>query len=145
VHLANSYIQAEIRQISRDKASSVDVWIAHAKTIQNDIDKSRKLANAVVREAEADEERLEGLKDKENTVEFLTKEVAFSASLRDGLKAIQVTRDRLRDVEKLATERKIHEALITLEGMIIASPRLEHRHPPFFQFQQNTQFSLCSI
>ena len=122
MHLANSYIQAEIRQISRDKASSVDVWIAHAKTIQNDIDKSRKLANAIVREAEADEERLDGLKDKENTVEFLTEEVAFSTSLRDGLKAIQVTRDRLRDVEKLATERKIHEALITLEGMIVAPP-----------------------
>jgi centromere/kinetochore protein ZW10 len=122
VHPANSYIQAEIRQISRDKASSVNVWIAHAKTIQNDIDKSRKLANAIVREAEADEERLDGLKDKENTVEFLTKEVAFSTSLRDGLKAIQVTRDRLRDVEKLATERKIHEALITLEGMIVDPP-----------------------
>ena len=65
---------------------------------------------------------MDGLKDKENTVEFLTEEVAFSTSLRDGLKAIQVTRDRLRDVEKLATERKIHEALITLEGMIVAPP-----------------------
>jgi centromere/kinetochore protein ZW10 len=145
VHLANSYIQAEIRQISRDKASSVDEWIAHAKTIQNDIAKSRKLANTVVREAEADEERLEPLKDKENTVEFLTKEVAFTASLLDGLKAIQVTRDRLRDVEELATERQIHEALITLEGMILASSRVEHRHSPFFQLQQNTYFSFFSI
>jgi predicted amidohydrolase len=77
---------------------------------------------------------LEGLKDKENTVEFLTKEVAFSASLRDGLKAIQVTRDRLRDVEVLATERKIHEALITLEGMIVA-PSCVDCHSPFFQLQ----------
>jgi centromere/kinetochore protein ZW10 len=140
VHLANSFIQVEIRQISRDKASSVDIWITHAKTIQNDIDKSRKLANAIVREAEADEERLDGLKDKENTVEFLTKEVAFSASLRDGLKAIQVTRDRLRDVEKLAAERKIHEALITLEGMIVAPPYVEHRYSLSLQLQQNTQF-----
>ena len=80
-------------------------------------------------------ERLEGLKDKENTVEFLTKEVAFCASLRDGLKAIQVTRDRLRDVEVLATERKIHEALITLEGMIVAPSCVEHCHSPFFQLQ----------
>jgi hypothetical protein len=136
VQSADNYIQVEIRQISKDKASSVDTWISHSKTIQGDIERSRKLANTIVREAEAEEERLEALKDKESTVEFLAKEVAFSTSLKGGLKAIQISRDRLRDVEELASERKIHEALIALEGIIsIAPPYPEHHHSSNFQPQ----------
>lgn len=123
MNAANCYwLQVEIRQISHDSGPEVDDWIAHAKSIQDDIKKSRNLANEIVRRAEADEERLEGLQEKEVYADFLNKEVLFNACLLKALKSIQDVHTRLIGAEELVAQRKLHEALLTLEGRIRYSP-----------------------
>jgi protein transport protein DSL1/ZW10 len=110
--------QTEIREISRESAPDVDTWIEHAKSIQDDIDRSRRLASSIVRAAEADEETAETLQEKENYVDFLTKEVSFNDQLLLALKGIQNVNEVLRHAEDLAVQHNIIEALFKLEGSI---------------------------
>jgi centromere/kinetochore protein ZW10 len=111
-----SHLQSEIRQISSDSAPDVDTWITNAKSLQDNVEKSRKLANSIIREAEADEERLERVQENENYVDFLAKETAFNDQLLEALRSIQRAHDSLDKAEELASERKILEALRLLEG-----------------------------
>ena len=113
---ADSNLQTEIRQISRESAPSVDTWISHAKTIQEDIERSKRLAISIVRQAERDLETEESLQEKENYVEFLTKEVSFNDQLVVALKGIQGVNERLQRVEDAAAQQDILGALFQLEG-----------------------------
>jgi protein transport protein DSL1/ZW10 len=115
---ADRTLQTEIRQISRESAPDIDTWIEHAKSIQDDIDRSRKLASSIVRQAEADDETEESLQEKENYVEFLTKEVVFNGQLLSALEGIHGVNGILQQAEDLAEEHKIVEALFRLEGSI---------------------------
>ncbi len=111
--------QTEIRQISRDSAPDVDAWIEHAKSIQDDIDRSRRLASSIVRQAEAEDETEETLQEKEQYVEFLTKEVSFNGQLLSALKGIQIIDKILQQAEDLAAKHSIVEALFKLEGRAV--------------------------
>lgn len=97
----------------------MDAWIAHAKSIQEDIDRSRKLASSIVRQAEADDERLEGIQERETYVEFMEKEVAFNDQLLSALKALQAVQDRLVKVEETASHGMIVDSLFSLDGMVV--------------------------
>jgi centromere/kinetochore protein ZW10 len=101
-------IQTKIRQISCESAPDVDSWIVHAKSIQEDIERSKRLASSIVRQAEADDETEETLQEKENYVEFLTKEVSFNNQLLSALKGIQDVNECL--------QQNILDALVQLEG-----------------------------
>ena len=113
-----TYYQTEIRQISSESAPDVDTWITHAKSLQEDIIASRKLASDIVRRAEADEERLDGLQDAEFQVTFLEKETAFNAQLGETLHSLQQVNNTLDKSEELAIERNIVNAIQSLEGLI---------------------------
>ncbi|KAE9366406.1 centromere/kinetochore protein-like protein zw10 [Stipitochalara longipes BDJ] len=113
---ARSELETEVRRISRESAPNVDKWIEHAKSIQDDIDRSRRLASSIVRQAEADDETEESLQEKEKYVDFLTKEVSFNGQLLLALKGIQGVKEVLRQAEDLAEEQKIVEALFKLEA-----------------------------
>jgi centromere/kinetochore protein ZW10 len=115
---ADRGIQTEIRKISHDCAPDVDSWIMHAKSIQEDIERSKRLASSIVRQAEADDETEESLQDKESYVEFLAKEVSFNDQLLSALKGIQSVNERLRQAEDLAAQQNILESLVELEGDI---------------------------
>jgi centromere/kinetochore protein ZW10 len=110
--------QTEIRKISRESAPDVDTWIAHAQTIQDDIESSRRLASGIVQQAEAEKERLANVVDKEHHVAFLEAELAFSEHLAHSLKVLQWMDATLDQVEQLAGESKLLEALQMLEGTI---------------------------
>jgi len=109
-------LQEEIRHISQETAPNVDSWIVHAKAIQNDIETSKRLASSIVRQAEADEEREEGLQEQEAYVDFLTKEVSFNDQLLTALNGIQGVNESLQQAEELAIQKKIIDALHALEG-----------------------------
>lgn len=96
----------------------MDTWITHAKSIQDDIEKSRRLASSIVRQAEADEQRLELLEEKEAYEGFLEKEVAFNVHLGEALRSIQEVNDKLDKAEGLAGEKRIIEAMAALEGKL---------------------------
>jgi centromere/kinetochore protein ZW10 len=82
----DNLLQTEIQQISCDSAPDVDSWIMHAKSIQDDIEKSRRLASSIVRQAEADEQREYALQEKHGYTEFLGKEVSFNDQLLASLR-----------------------------------------------------------
>jgi centromere/kinetochore protein ZW10 len=109
--------QIEIRKISRDSAQDIDTWIAHAQTIQDDIESSRRLAGGIVQQAEAEKKRQEQVVNREEYVRFLDDEVAFSEHLLQSLRVLQWMNDTLDQAEKLAGERQLLEALRILEGM----------------------------
>lgn len=123
--------QTEIRQISKESAPDVDDWIRNAKAIHDDIEKSRKLASSIVRQAEADEDRLEGLQQQDNYMEFLSKEVQYNTQLLSSLRAIQGANELLRKLELQAAEHNLVDALHTLAGTLYPALRLmEYYSPP---------------
>lgn len=72
-----------------------------------------------MRQAEADEERIEELQEKETYVEFLTKEISFNDELLTALRSLQAGNDSLDKAEELASERRIVAALLMLEGRLV--------------------------
>ena len=56
------------------------------------------------------------MQEKENYVEFLTKEVSFNNQLVVALKGIQGVNERLQRVEDAAAQQDILGALFQLEG-----------------------------
>ena len=67
-------MQTEIRDISRETIPDVESWMTNARAVQQDIERLRRLATEIVREAEADEERLAHLEDRKAHLELLEKE-----------------------------------------------------------------------
>lgn len=107
--------QAEVRQISRDSACDVDEWIQNAQALQDDIDKSRKLANEIVQQAEADVARVTDVQNHENHVELLVKEIEFNAHLMEYLQCIKIANDFLDKAAEEADRHEIHNALQSLD------------------------------
>ncbi|KAH6694901.1 centromere/kinetochore protein-like protein zw10 [Leptodontidium sp. MPI-SDFR-AT-0119] len=113
---AKSALEDEVREISRETAPDVDLWIKHAKSIQDDIQRSRQLASSIVRQAEADGERKEVLEEKETYADFLAKEVSFNNQLVSVLRSLQGVNESLNKAEECASERRIIDALHMLEA-----------------------------
>ncbi|CCD42975.1 putative centromere kinetochore protein zw10 protein [Botrytis cinerea BcDW1] len=109
-------LEAEVRQVSRDFATDIDKWIQHAQALQDDIDKSRKLANEVVQQAEADESRVTDVHNHENHVELLVKEIEFNAQLLECAQSIKRANDSLDKAVEQAGKQEIHEALKSLDA-----------------------------
>ena len=108
--------QNEIRETSREEGPNVDAWIANAKTLQDDIESSQRLASDIIRKAEAEERREEVQEEQENYVTFLENEVAFNNQLGDGLILIEEVCGCLERAETLVHTRKILEALHLLDS-----------------------------
>ncbi|KAL2068605.1 hypothetical protein VTL71DRAFT_14942 [Oculimacula yallundae] len=113
---AKTALENEVREISRETAPDVDLWIKHAKSIQDDINQSRQLASSIVRQAEADEGRKEVLAEKETYTNFLAKEVTFDNQLISMLRSLQAVNESLDIVEGCASEKSIIERLHMLEA-----------------------------
>ncbi|KAI9648744.1 ribosome biogenesis protein ytm1 [Ciborinia camelliae] len=107
-------LETEIRQISGESAD-VDTWIKHAEALQHDIDKSRKLANEIVQQAEADEARVTDVQNHKNHVELLVKEIEFNAQLMERLQSMKRANDFLDKAAEEAEKHEIHEALHSLD------------------------------
>jgi centromere/kinetochore protein ZW10 len=91
--------------------------MATAQTLQADIEQSRKLASDIVKQAEADEERLRILAEDEARVAFLEKEHLFNSQLVETVHSIKQISEILDEVESLAREGHITQPLHILEGM----------------------------
>jgi centromere/kinetochore protein ZW10 len=93
--------------------------MATARTLQADIEQSRKLASDIVKQAEADEERLRILAEHEAQVKFLEKEHFFNSQLVETVHSIKQISEILDEVESLARDGQIMQPLHILEGMAI--------------------------
>ena len=111
-------LQTEIHQISRQTIPDVETWISNARAVHEDIERLRRLATDIVREAEADEERLDLLSDRNTHLELLQRENLFNKSLSEALERIQQINDTVDNAERVADEKNILEALRLLAGAV---------------------------
>jgi centromere/kinetochore protein ZW10 len=108
--------QIEIRQISRQTIPDVEVWMTNARAVHEDIERLRRLATEIVREAEADEDRLERLADRKAHLDLLERESVFNKQLSEELQFISQVNDAVEKTERVAGDSNILEALRLLAG-----------------------------
>lgn len=119
---AKSRLEAEVHEINEETREEVRSWEKNAKSLQEDIVHSKKLASDLVRQSEAPETSGELVEDAEEKTDFLNREVQYSTQLYGVLKGIQQVNRLFDDVEKAKDERRVLDALRSLEK---SSPLLD--------------------
>ena len=92
-------------------------WVANAKTLQEDILRSKTLADDIVRQADAPDISGKDIRDAEDKVDFIRRELKYSAQLHDVLRGIDHVNQLLGEVEAATNERRILDSLHLLESM----------------------------
>ncbi|KAI1437496.1 hypothetical protein GGR50DRAFT_645355 [Xylaria sp. CBS 124048] len=112
---AKSRLEAEIHTINEETAPDVSQWIANAKSLEDDINRTRKWANEIVRRSEAPDVSGRTIQEAEEKVNFLRQEFAFNAQLGDALVCIKRVSRLLDEAELARDERRILQSLHLLE------------------------------
>ncbi|KAK9426597.1 hypothetical protein SUNI508_00124 [Seiridium unicorne] len=112
---AKSKLESEIHVINEETAPDVQSWVTNAKTVEDDINRSRSLANEIVRRSEAPEVSGQTLKEAEEKVQFLRREAAYNRQVHGALTSIKRVNQLLDQVEKARDERKVLDSLHLLE------------------------------
>ncbi|KAM0278128.1 hypothetical protein ACHAQH_005326 [Verticillium albo-atrum] len=112
---AKGQLESEIHTINEETKGDVSSWVRNAKTLQEDILRSKRLADDIVRQSEAPDVSGKTIQDVEDNVEFLRREVLYSQQLHEALTGIRYVNDLLAEVEQAMNERRILDALRLLE------------------------------
>ncbi|KAK8032099.1 hypothetical protein PG990_001833 [Apiospora arundinis] len=112
---AKSKLEAEVHTINEETAPDVQSWVANAKTVEDDINRSRSLANEIVRRAEAPEVSGQTIRETEEKVYFLQREVVYNQQVREALNSIEHVNGLLDQVEQARNERRVLDSLHLLE------------------------------
>ncbi|EKG14672.1 RZZ complex subunit Zw10 [Macrophomina phaseolina MS6] len=107
--------EAEIRSLSRDAAPDIDGWIAQAKQLQADIERSRATAHDIVQQAEAGKSLHSHVQDASSKVALLRNELAFNDTLTATVERIKQASDLLDKAQDAAAKHSIIEALDNLK------------------------------
>lgn len=91
-------------------------WEKNAKSLQDDIIRSKAIANDIIRQSEAPETSGEAIQDAEDKTDFLNREVQYSQQLCGVLKGIRQVNQLLNEVENASQERRILDSLRLLES-----------------------------
>lgn len=91
-------------------------WEKNAKSLQDDIIRSKAIANDIIRQSEAPETSGEAIQDAEEKADFLNREVQYTQQLYGVLKGIRHVNQLLGEVEKASQERRILDSLRMLES-----------------------------
>lgn len=103
-------------------------WVRNAKTLQEDIIRSKTIANDIVRQSEAPDVSGEDIYNAEAKVEFLKNEVQYSQQLHGVLRGIQYVNELLSEVEAARGDRRILDALRLLESMLLRMQQLHNEY-----------------
>lgn len=90
-------------------------WVRNAKTLQEDIIRSKSMANDIVRQSEAPDVSGEAIQDAEEKAQFLNREVQYSQQLHRILSGLRKANSLLNQVEQARDERRILDSLRLLE------------------------------
>ncbi|KAI0201066.1 hypothetical protein F4808DRAFT_137780 [Astrocystis sublimbata] len=112
---AKSKLEADIHVINEDTASDVSQWVANAKSLEDDINRTRNWASDIVRRSEAPDVSGETIQDAEDKVSFLHQESAYNDQLHNALTSIKRVGKLLDEVELARDERRILQSLRLLE------------------------------
>ncbi|KAK8040978.1 hypothetical protein PG994_013985 [Apiospora phragmitis] len=112
---AKSKLEDEVHTINEETAPDVQSWVANAKTVEDDINRSRALASEIVRRAEAPEVSGQTIKETEEKTKFLQREVIYNQQVREALTSIKHVSGVLDQVEQARNERRVLDSLRLLE------------------------------
>ncbi|EEU44890.1 uncharacterized protein NECHADRAFT_96404 [Fusarium vanettenii 77-13-4] len=112
---AKKELETELHTINEETKEDVSSWVRNAKTLQEDIIRSKTMANDIVRQSEAPQVTGEAIKEAEEKAEFLNREVQYSHQLHGALRGIQYVNELLSEVEAAKNERRILDSLRLLE------------------------------
>ncbi|KZL68237.1 is centromere binding protein at prophase [Colletotrichum incanum] len=112
---AKGDLESEIHKINEETKGDVSSWVNNAKTLQEDILRSKRLADDIVRQSEAPQVSGKAIKDAEEHADFLEKEVVYTQQLHEVLRGIQHVNELLGEVEQAMNERRIVDSLRWLE------------------------------
>lgn len=108
-------LQNEVHTINEETKEDVSSWVRNAKTLQEDIIRSKSMANDIVRQSEAPDVSGEAIQDAEEKAEFLNREVQYSQQLHSVLSGLRKANSLLNQVEQARDERRILDSLRLLE------------------------------
>ncbi|TIC99080.1 Centromere/kinetochore protein zw10-like protein [Colletotrichum higginsianum] len=110
-------LESEIHKINEETKGDVSSWVNNARTLQEDILRSKRLADDIVRQSEAPQVSGKATQDAEEHAQFLEKEVLYTQQLHEVLRGIQQVNELLGEVEQAMNERRIVDSLRWLESM----------------------------
>ncbi|KAM0343060.1 hypothetical protein ACHAPU_008961 [Fusarium lateritium] len=112
---AKKELENELHTINQETKQDVDSWVRNSKTLQEDIFRSKAMANEIERQSEAPDVSGEAIEDAEEKTEFLNREVQYSQQLHGALQGIKRVNQLLSEVEAAKNERRILDSLRLLE------------------------------
>ncbi|KAJ4419027.1 ribosome biogenesis protein ytm1 [Neurospora sp. IMI 360204] len=112
---AKAKLQAEIHTINEETADDVRTWKTNAQSVQDDIIRSKALANDIMKQSEAPQASGKAIEEAEARAVFLARELDYNTQLRSALKGIKAVNQILDQVEQARDERRILDALHLLE------------------------------
>ncbi|KAM0302171.1 hypothetical protein HYE67_004130 [Fusarium culmorum] len=112
---AKQGLEAELHTINQETKQDVDSWVRNSKTLQEDIFRSKAMANEIERQSEAPDVSGEAVEDAEEKAEFLNREVQYSQQLHGVLQSIKSVHRLLSEVETAKNEHRIIDSLRLLE------------------------------
>ncbi|KAI2621775.1 hypothetical protein GGR54DRAFT_599777 [Hypoxylon sp. NC1633] len=112
---ARTNLEADIHKINEETAPDVNQWVANAKSLEEDINKSRSWANDIVRRSQAPDVSGKAIQEAEGKVEFLRREVEYNQQVHHALTSVKRVNGLLSQVEQARDERRIIDSLHLLE------------------------------
>ncbi|RYP52533.1 hypothetical protein DL768_002360 [Monosporascus sp. mg162] len=112
---AKSKLESEIQQINEETAPDVNQWLINAKSLEDDINRTRSLANEIVRRSEAPDVSGQTIQEAEEKVDFLKRETSYNRQVNHALTSIKHVNGLLDQVEQARDERRILDSLHLLE------------------------------
>lgn len=109
-------LQQDIHKINEETADDVNTWYNNAKVLQDDINRSKQIANDIIRQSEEPETSGKTVEEAEARAAFLIRELNYNDELIQTLRAIKGINTVLDEVEQACAERRIVDALRLLEG-----------------------------
>ncbi|KAI1390878.1 uncharacterized protein F4822DRAFT_394691 [Hypoxylon trugodes] len=112
---AKTKLESDIHKINEETAPDVNQWVANAKSLEDDINRSRTWANDIVRRSQAPDVSGRTIQEAEDKVEFIRREAQYNQDVHHALKSIKRVNELLDQVEQARDERRILDSLHLLE------------------------------
>ncbi|KAK7432380.1 ribosome biogenesis protein ytm1 [Neonectria magnoliae] len=112
---AKKDLETELNTIDEETKEDAGSWARNHKSLQEDITRSRTIANEIIRQSEAPDVSGEAIEEVEEKATFLAREVQYSQQLHGVLRRIQNVNELLSEAETAKNERRILDSLRLLE------------------------------
>ncbi|KAJ4024485.1 ribosome biogenesis protein ytm1 [Fusarium irregulare] len=113
---AKQGLEAELHTINQETKQDVDSWVRNSKALQEDIFRSKAMANEIERQSEAPDVSGEAVQDAEEKAEFLNREVQYSQQLHDVLQKIKLADQSLGEMEESYQRSSIQDSIVFLKA-----------------------------